>query len=237
MTSVQRIAAWGVHLYTASGLALAAGIAVLIVQGDPESFYWAFGLMWLATFIDATDGVLARRLKVKERVPEFDGRRLDDLTDFLTYTFLPLLLVWRAGLVAQYSPWLLFPLLASAYGFCQVSAKTDDGFFLGFPSYWNLIAMYLFFLRLPPVTALIFILGFAALTFVPFRYLYSTQPGKLNRYTNVLGGLWAAFVAYILYRGLHGADVSEIKTLALYSLTFPIYYLVASWVVTWRLSQ
>ena len=43
--------------------------------------------------------------------------------------------------------WLLWlPLLASAYGFSQVNAKTPDGFFLGFPSYWNIIAFYLYVL-------------------------------------------------------------------------------------------
>src|SRR5947209_20425543 len=126
--------AWSVHFYTALGLVAAAGIAVLVVRGGAESFRWAFVLMLVATLIDATDGTLARRVRVKEVLPGFDGRRLDDLIDFLTYTCLPLLLLWRAG--DQVLPtglgWcLLLPLLASAYGFCQVSAKTDDGFFLG----------------------------------------------------------------------------------------------------------
>ena len=49
--------------------------------------------------------------------------------------------------------WLLVPLLASAYGFCQVEAKTDDHYFLGFPSYWNIVAFYLYVLRLPPAVA------------------------------------------------------------------------------------
>ena len=42
---------WGVHLYTASGLALAAVIAVLLVQGDPGAFRWSFVLMAVATFV------------------------------------------------------------------------------------------------------------------------------------------------------------------------------------------
>ena len=58
---------------------------------------------------------------------------------------LPLLLIWRAGLLPENcEAVLLLPLLASAYGFCQTSAKTDDGYFLGFPSYWNLVAFYLY---------------------------------------------------------------------------------------------
>ena len=108
---------WLVHGYTALGLVAAAGMAVLIVQGGPEAFRGAFLLMMVATLIDATDGTLARQVRVKEVLPGFDGSQLDNLIDFLTYTFLPLLLLWRAGdrvLPAGQEWWLLLPLVASA---------------------------------------------------------------------------------------------------------------------------
>ena len=125
--AVPKVLAWGVHLYTALGLVAAAGIGVLAVKGGPEAFRGAFVLMMIATFIDATDGTLARRVRVKEVLPGFDGRRLDDLVDFLTYTCLPLFLIWRAELLpGGLAWWLLVPLLASAYGFCQVAAKTEE---------------------------------------------------------------------------------------------------------------
>ena len=105
--------------------------------------------MAAATIVDSTDGSLARKVRIKEVVPGFDGRRLDDIVDFLTYTFLPLLLIWRAEILPSgQEAWLFLPLLASAYGFCQVQAKTDDGYFLGFPSLWNLVALYLYVLPL-----------------------------------------------------------------------------------------
>src|SRR5207249_737286 len=114
-----------------------------------DAFRWSFVLMLVATLIDATDGTLARRVRIKEVLPGFDGRKLDDLVDFLTYTTLPLLLIWRAQLLpAGQDAWLLCPLLASAYGFCQVAAKTADGYFLGFPSLWNVVAFYLYVLHL-----------------------------------------------------------------------------------------
>ena len=50
--------------------------------------------------IDATDGTLARRWEVKRVLPAIDGRTIDDIVDYLTYTFLPLLLVWRMELGA-----------------------------------------------------------------------------------------------------------------------------------------
>ena len=98
---VRTVLAWGVHLYTALGLVAAAGIAVLIVEGTAEAYRWAFILMLIATLIDATDGTLARAVRIKETLPGFDGRRLDDLIDFLNYTFLPLFLLWRASILPE----------------------------------------------------------------------------------------------------------------------------------------
>lgn len=225
--------AWSVHLYTGLGLVCAAGIAVCVVN---QQYAWAFVLMFVATIIDATDGTLARAVKVKEVLPGFDGRRLDDLIDFLTYTFLPLFLLWHAGLLPEgQEAWLLAPLLASAYGFCQVSVKTDDGYFLGFPSYWNLIAFYVYVGRLPGWATVTLLVTFAVLTFVPLRYLYPSQRGRLNMLTNALGAIWAVFLAVIMWRLLRTDPPSEAeRPLILASLFFPIYYLTASWFISVR---
>src|SRR5947209_3995617 len=145
---MRKFLAWCAHGYTALGLVAAGGMAVAIFDGRPGSFRVAFVLMLVATLIDATDGTLARAVDVRRVLPGFDGRRLDDLIDFQTFTSLPLLLIWRAELIpSAWQGWLLVPLLASAYGFCQVHAKTADGYFLGFPSYWNIIAFYLYILQ------------------------------------------------------------------------------------------
>ncbi len=198
---MRKLLAWCAHAYTALGLVAAAGIAVAIIDGQPASYRLAFALMLAATLIDATDGVLARAARVKEVLPGFDGRRLDDLIDFQTYTTLPLLLIWRAELIpTAWQAWLLAPLLASAYGFCQVHAKTADGYFLGFPSYWNIIAFYLYILQPPSAVALAILLFFALMTFVPARYLYPTQRGRLNRWTNLLAVPWAALLIVMLIR-------------------------------------
>jgi len=222
---------WCIHFYTALGLVAAAAIAVLLVHGGAEAFRRAFLLMAAATLIDATDGALARWVRIKEVLPGFDGRRLDDLVDFLNYTFLPLLLIWRAGLVPENAALvLLLPLLASAYGFCQTWAKTDDGYFLGFPSYWNVAAFYLYTLQPPAWLALGVVVAFALLTFVPSRYLYPSQRGKLNRATALLGAAWAALLGWILWTMPAGPTLP----LALLSLIYPIWYLGASWIISVR---
>jgi phosphatidylcholine synthase len=241
-----QVLGWFVHFYTALGLVAAAGIAVLIVRGGHDSFRLAFALMLVATVIDSTDGLFARAVRIKEVIPGFDGRRLDDIIDFLTYSFLPLLLIWRAGILpVGYEPYLLVPLLASAYGFCQVAAKTDDGYFLGFPSFWNLVAFYLYLLHayiapLPGWLSIGLLIGLSLLTFAPTRYLYPSQRSRLNVVTRVLGAVWTLILVWILYRVPTGTgDIASVnaatKGLILASLVFPAYYMAASWVVSLRL--
>lgn len=237
---VRQALAWCVHAYTALGLVAAAGMAAAIIDGTPAGFRLAFALMFLATVVDATDGTLARWVRVREVLPGFDGRRLDDLVDFQTYASLPLLLIWRAGLLPQgQEAWLLVPLLASAYGFCQSKVKTDDGYFLGFPSYWNIIAFYLYVLQLPPGAAIAILIFFAVLTFVPARYLYPTHRGRLNRLTNQLGAVWGVVLVWIVLGLPEVGAAREIdhatKLLALGSLVFPLYYLLVSWIITARM--
>jgi phosphatidylcholine synthase len=215
---IPRVLAWGVHLFTGLGLIAAAGIAALILRGNAEG---AFGLMLVATVIDALDGTLARAARVSKVLPEFDGRRLDDIIDFQTYTSLPLLLMWRFARVGGL--WLLFPLLASAYGFCRKQAKTDDGYFLGFPSYWNIVAFYCYFLELPSPAAAALVTLLAFLTFVPTRYLYPSQTGRLNRVTVLLAAPWTVMLIAIC---------AGYRELTLPSLYFPVFYMAASWWVS-----
>ena len=241
---IVRLVAWSVHLYTALGLVAAALIAVLLVRGGPDAFRWSFILMMAATLIDATDGTMARRVGVKKVLPNFDGRKLDDLTDFLTYTFLPLLLVWRAGVLPTgWDSVLLLPLVASAYGFCQIEAKTDDGYFLGFPSLWNVVAFYLYVLHLPGWLAVLSVVILSLLTFVPSRYLYPSQPGRLNALCNLLGVVWTCSIAWLLLllpagRYPEGDTLpTAARYLALGSLSYPAFYMATSWAITlkrWR---
>jgi phosphatidylcholine synthase len=227
---LRKILAWSVHLYTALGLLAAACIAILIVRGGDHSFRGALALMLLATLIDSTDGWLARRARVKEFAPSFDGRRLDDLIDFQTYTSLPLLLIWRAGILTDGQAWwLLLPLLASAYGFSQVNAKTDDGFFLGFPSYWNVVAFYLYLLRPPAWVSLTLVIALSLLTFIPWRYLYPSQHAPFSRLTNLLAALWVILLLSAMARW-----PDDSRFLILLSLAFPIYYMLLSWALTLR---
>ncbi|MFO0890717.1 MAG: CDP-alcohol phosphatidyltransferase family protein [Isosphaeraceae bacterium] len=237
-TTLERVLGWCVHAYTALGLVAAAVMAVLLVQGGATAFRWCFLLMALATIVDATDGALARKVRIKEVVPGFDGRRLDDIIDYLNYTFLPMLLIWRAGILpAGQEAWLILALLASIYGFCQVQAKTDDGYFLGFPSLWNLVAFYLYVLPLGPWASLGVVILLSLLTFVPSKYLYPSQPGAFNRLATALGVLWAFLIGWsiwILPEDGSPAEAGSLLSLTSVSLVYPAFYMGASWVITLR---
>jgi phosphatidylcholine synthase len=206
-------------------LVLAAGIMSLLLQADrtPDTYRLCFLLMLAGIVIDGTDGALARRVRVEEVVPAFDGRRLDDLVDFVMYTCLPLVLIDRAGLVPADGRWVLgAALLASAYGFCQTQAKTEDGAFRGFPSYWNVVAFYLYTLPVAGWPAAAVILALAALTFVPSRYPYPTRPGRVNWWMLVLSVPWGVLVlAAILSRWDDGLPRRIVWT----SAAYPVLYL------------
>jgi len=228
VTVTRKLLAWLVHLYTAMGLVAAAGMAVLIVRGGDASFRSTFLLMMVATAIDATDGWLARKARVKEALPGFDGRALDDVIDFHTYTSLPLFLVWRAGILPDRLAWLLvLPLLSSAYFFSQVHAKTPDGFFLGFPSYWNIVAFYLYVLHPAVRVSTAMIVTLSALTFVPTPYLYATRGGPFARLINVGAAIWFVLIGLILF-----GPEDHRSTVAIVSLTYPVMYLALSGFVT-----
>jgi len=182
----------------------------------------------VATIIDATDGALARLARVKEATPLFDGARLDDIVDYLTYAFIPALLLVHAGLLPSGWGALVAAaiLLSSAYGFAALDAKTDDHFFTGFPSYWNIAALYLYAARLPTVLNSVILLALSVLVFVRIGYVYPSRTPVLRGLTIALCVLWGLILLQIILRL---PDVPA--SLLVASLFFPVYYVVLSFVL------
>jgi phosphatidylcholine synthase len=228
MTNV-RLAAWGVHLYTAFGAAVGFFSLEAAVRGRyGQAFLW----MGVALFIDCTDGTLARRMRVKEVLPQFDGAKLDDIVDYLNYVVVPVVLAYHAALIPSGTPGLIIgalPLVASGYGFCQSDAKTSDHFFKGFPSYWNVLVFYLYALTTPiwfNVTVLV-LLSF--LVFVPIRYIYPSRTPTARRTTYALGILWG-----ICLLALIAQFPTPSRWLAALSFFFPVYYFALSFHLHFR---
>ena len=226
-TPGQRARAHAVHAYTASGVGFAflAAAEICAPRPDPR---WVFLLLAGALFVDATDGPLARRWEVKRWAPGIDGRTIDDIVDYLTFTFLPLLLVWRMGWLPEPGAlWVIPALIASLFGFANTAAKDEaGGFFLGFPSYWNVVAFYAGLAQGPRgawINAVV-VLVLAALTVAPVRFLYPNLAPRPWKLPVMLGALvWVVMLGAMLpaYPRVPG-------WLVWLSLVYPAFYTALS---------
>ena len=220
-----KLGAWFVFLLTASGNLLGLFMLQAIYIDRLDIVFW---LIALNIFIDGVDGTLARRLRVKEVLPQIDGALLDNMADFLTYVIVP------AFLLLQH-PYLLPPgwaivsacviVLASAYQFTQTTAKTDDHFFQGFPSYWNIVVFYFVVWQTSPWINLAFVIGFVILIFVPVKYIYPTRLKHISPYAWVkratfmatLGWCFASMALLFIYP-------EPAPLLTAYIIAYLVYY-------------
>ncbi len=224
-----RAAGWALHAYTASGTAIAFLALAAAVGGDEVAALW---WLLLALIIDGTDGMLARRLRVKEVIPGFDGARLDDVVDYITYCFAPIFLLWYGGYLPEGHLGTLLavlPLLASSYQFCRTDAKTEDHFFLGFPSYWNVLAFYVIVLDVPPTATAVLVVTLVVLVFVPIRYIYPSRTPTARGLNLALAGAWLVSYAVLL---LQLPDPNVVVVLL--SLLYVAYYGAVSVLLTLR---
>ncbi|MFT5444687.1 MAG: phosphatidylcholine synthase [Myxococcota bacterium] len=223
----RKILAWSVHLFTASGGVFGALALVAIAKGDLQL---AGVLMLLTMFIDSVDGTMARAVGVSQVLPKVDGRRLDDIIDFVNFVIVPVVFMAAAGSLSNWF-FIALPVLASSYGFSQLDAKTEDNFFLGFPSYWNVLALYLWLLDISPLSGDSWLLLLSIAVFVPFKYIYPSKM-KVLRISTCLGGLiWSIVV------GLAVAfpESAEPYYVAEITLIYPAYYIALSmWLGKWH---
>lgn len=191
-----RIAAFAVHIFTASGAAVAFGALIAAIQGE---FTVMFALLGVALLIDGVDGFFARRLRVAEVLPRWSGEVLDHVIDYLTYVFIPALALATGAILPE---WLAVPaalaiVVSSALYFADKEMKTDDGFFRGFPVLWNLVVFYLFLIQPPPFVSLVIVAVLIVLTFVPFSFVHPLRARRWAAANAALLVLWGvlAFAA------------------------------------------
>ena len=222
---IRKSLAWGVHLFTATG----AVWGFLAIQAI-FSHEWKTAIIWMgvALFVDGFDGFLARWLDVKTFASGIDGSLLDNILDYLNYVVVPALFLVEAGLLPpNFSlAGVVAILLASAYQFTQVDAKTDETneyFFKGFPDFWNLMVIYMLVLETSPWVNLVVLIVLTILIFVPIKYLYPTRTLRLKKLTLLITFVFGALglVGLILYP-------NEPKWIWWVSLTYGAYYLGVS---------
>lgn len=226
-TLAERARAYSVHLLTASGIVfvfLAASELTLLQPNVSLIFFW----LTVAVIVDAIDGPLARRWRVGQLATRLDGRTLDDIIDYLSFTFIPLMLVWKMEWAGPYSaPLVIMAMMASLLGFANIYAKQDAaGFFSGFPSYWNLAAWYagLWFWSYGEGPVIVLMIVLIALTLLPVRFIYPNRARQPWRLPVLVGAcLWLLLLLASLP---FYPDLPEWYMWA--SLSYPAFYLALS---------
>jgi len=209
-----KITALAVHLFTAIGAILAFWAIILIMRGDAGG---SLLVLALAAVVDSVDGTLARRAEVKTHAPHIDGALLDNIVDYLSWVFLPVIWAlifldvpfWAGSIV----------LVASLFGFSNTQAKTGDNFFMGFPSYWNVVILYLYVLGAGSMISTLVMLALAVLVFSPIKFIYPSRTAKWQKATLLLSvpyGLLLLVMLIYLQQTPHW--------ITLLSFYYPIYY-------------
>jgi phosphatidylcholine synthase len=164
-----------------------------------EVFAW----LALALIIDGIDGALARLADVSSRLPRISGERLDLIVDYVTYVFVPTLALLQAGYLRAPSGIVLgaLILLSALFHFSDTASKDQDHCFVGFPAVWNIVAFYVFALRMSPDLAAVLILLCVALTFVPLRWAHPLRTRRLFWVTLGVLLLWSLAAALTLLHG------------------------------------
>jgi len=183
-----RAAAFGVHVLTAVGAALA--FMALAAAADR---HWAQMFLWLglAVIVDTIDGPIARRIKVADVLPRWAGDVLDLVVDFLTYVFVPAYAIVGGGFLpdqAALAAGIVIVMTGVLY-FADRGMKTADNYFRGFPAVWNVVAFFLFLLRPGPWATGTIIAALAVLTFVPIVFVHPFRVVRLRALSAALLGL------------------------------------------------
>ncbi|MEA2993624.1 MAG: phosphatidylcholine synthase, partial [Alphaproteobacteria bacterium] len=181
--------AFAVHVFTASGAALAFLALIAAVRSD---WVWMFWWLGAALVVDGVDGTLARRFQVAERLPRWSGDSLDFVVDFLTYVFVPSYAITASGLLPSPTaiPLGILIVTTGALYFADRTMKLSGDYFRGFPVLWNVVAFYLFLLKPPPWIGAAGVVCLLILTFVPFAFIHPVRVRQWRRINIALLVLW-----------------------------------------------
>ncbi len=222
---LDKLKAWGVHLFTASGL-LAAFMALIAV----DQLLWKSCFVWLfiCFIIDAIDGSLARKFRVEQVLPYMDGKYIDYVIDFASYAIIPSYFFYKAEMVCEaHMPYALtIMLLSSALYYGKKEMVADGQYFVGFPVLWNFVVFFQFFItQNNKILNLISVVIIGALHFVPLKFAY---PSRSKRYfwihftVSIVGLTSAAYVLYLYPQRQNLAEFSVIIGGA-YFLLFAVF--------------
>ena len=138
---------------------------------------------------------------VRDAIPWFDGGVVDNLVDYLTWTFLPaLFMALHLPFGAQPMPVIMMIVVIVSSLFCYANdgEKSNDNYFVGFPAAWNCVAIVMYVLQTPAWVNIAATIFLAIMTLVPLHY---THPARVKRFQipNIIGAAaWIVACAYMV---------------------------------------
>lgn len=199
------IRAFSVHLLTASGSFLAfLGVVAAAEHRFVDMFWW----LGLALLVDGIDGPIARKVHVKEVLPNWSGDTLDNIIDYVTYVLLPAFALYQSGMIGE--PWSFVAagaiVVSSAIYYADMGMKTDEYFFSGFPVVWNMVVLTLFVIDASATTAMIVVSVSVVATFLPINFLHPVRVKRLRPLNLGICLLWCALAGYSLLLHFQSPD-------------------------------
>ncbi|WP_297102645.1 CDP-alcohol phosphatidyltransferase family protein [Tessaracoccus sp.] len=190
--------AWAVHVLTMTGVVWACLAALALHEGQVA---WMWLWLGIALLVDGIDGTLARKAEVKVYAPHFDGAVLDNIVDYLTWTFIPALFMYLHLPLGP--PWLAATMLvlvcvSSVFCYCNTGLKTDDYYFMGFPAAWNIVAVVLWLTATGAAFNVTVVVALAVLTIAPLTFVHPFRVKRLMGYNVAATLCWTVTTAMLI---------------------------------------
>ena len=197
-----RLKALGVHLFTATGAIWAVLALLAAVDGQ-----WSTMFVWLivAMVVDGIDGPLARRYRVKENWPSYDGVAMDLMVDYMTWIFIPAYALFKSGLLPGWTGWVctIAIVFGSIIYMADTRMKTRDNSFAGFPACWNMVVLVLFALKPSYWVILAVVIPLTVAMFLPVKFIHPVRTERWRALSLPMMAAWVAFAVWAIAVGFH----------------------------------
>ena len=189
--------AFSVHVLTASGSFLAFLSIVAASEGRYVAMWWWLGL---ALFVDGIDGPIARKLQVKEILPNYSGDLLDCIIDYITYVLIPAFALYQSGFMGEGLSFLSAAIIVitAAIYYADTGMKMQENFFKGFPVVWNMVVFVLFVIAPGEWVSFGVVVVLAAMQFLPLSFLHPVRVVRLRWLNLPIFILWSVVGAAAL---------------------------------------
>ena len=214
-----KIPAFFVHLFTGSGIIFSFFALVNIIEGNKLQTFMFLGI---ALVIDIVDGTLARKYKTEIFFPNIDGKTLDTIIDYINYIFIPCIMLYKFNYLHQNFT-IILPIIIlciSLYSYTNTKLMDSSFSYVGFPSIWNIVILYLEILSFDQFINLLIISFFIFLKFIPFKVFHPMRYKKLKK-INIL----------LLFGILFTSTILLLDKLELRLLNDSYFYFLILWII------